>query len=169
MATSLYFYISIYISLCSYVFIFSLSLALHTKCQFIQLQLCTHFQYYLYPENFLITCLNYLSSYYSEKILWGRGCSSTVIGLSFNRPWCSFLNGIATSTKLFIKNFCFDVHPIFLHLNLLTATPKKVFMQLQRTSHFGPHILKQVHETHESNLPQLLPQFQPLSIQVKSL
>ena len=35
---------------------------------------------------------------------------------SFNKPYCSSLNGITASANLFIKNFCFDGYRIFFHI-----------------------------------------------------
>ena len=46
---------------------------------------------------------------------------------TFNRPLCLSLNGIRAWTVLSIKRISsFDRHPVFPHLHLLTAIPKRV-------------------------------------------
>ena len=45
------------------------------------------------------------------------------------------------------------VTPYFFTFEPPNNNPQKVFMQLQRTSPFGSHTMKQVQEINEPNLP----------------
>ena len=68
---------------------------------------------------------------------------------SFNRPWCSSLNGNRASITLFIKNFFLRWSPHFFTFELPNYNPHKKVHAMAMAPHPCPTPRRQVHETDE--------------------
>ena len=81
---------------------------------------------------------------------------------SFNRLWCSLLNGILAWTELFIKDFWFWWSPLFPNLHLPNAISPTRYMQFLQSSTLSPLPETSPRDTWTQLLATSLISFNPL-------